>query len=218
MKARRLIGARLSKRGWHMNKININRLVYILLFTLCSMLLVAMFLVYLLTDISEIFANIVAVVAAVIGVFASIVESVRGKQVETSNDLMTMYGDFIDIEGNKLVEYKLECLKRRNINLFTDEDTMAIRNYLLYFNGVADKILSNYIKIGEINTIWGYRFFLIMNCPYIQDREIIQNAQMYKRCIQLHYKWGLWSKKHHFKRSADQHSLEKRFTDYYKYI
>jgi len=201
-----------------MNKININRIVYISLFVLCALLLVSMFLVYLLTDASEIFANIVSVVAAVIGVFASIIEAKRGRQVEISNDLMTMYGDFIDIEGNKLVEYKLECLKRRDINLFTKEDITAIRNYLLYFNGVADKILSNDIKISDINTIWGYRFFLIMNSPYIQDEEIIPNAQMYRRCIQLHNKWMQWSKKHHFKRSADQYSLEKRFKDYDKYL
>ena len=57
-----------------------------------------------------------------------------------------------------------------------------------------------------------------MNCPYIQDLEIIPNAQMYKPCIKLHNKWNIWAKKHNFKRSGDKTSLDKRFADYKKFI
>ena len=56
-----------------------------------------------------------------------------------------------------------------------------------------------------------------MNCPYIQDLEIIPNAQAYIPCIKLHNKWRLWSEKHAFKRSGDAVSLEKRFDDYNKF-
>ena len=198
-------------------RIDINKLIYISLFVLSGLLLISMFFVYLFTDVSEIFASIVSVIAAIIGVFASLIEYRRGNQLDLCSDIMTIYQNFLEVPTNKLIQYKLECIKRRNKNLFTDDDTTAIRNYLLYFNGVADKIITNDVKIGDINTILGYRFFLVMNCPYIQDREIIPNAQMYRRCIQLHNIWREWSAKHNFVRSGDVTSLDKRFIDYDKY-
>lgn len=198
-------------------RINTNTLIYTVLIVLCIGLIVSMFLVYLFTDVSEILASIVALLSTVIGAFASLIEYIHNKAIDLSNDIISIYQTFIDIPDNKLIQYKLEVLKRRNVNLFTEEDKSAIRNYLLYFNGVAEKILSNNISIKSINTILGYRFFLAMNCPYIQDTEIIPNAQMYVLAIQLHNKWRIWAKKNHFERSGDATSLDKRFDDYYKY-
>ena len=197
--------------------ININLLLYITLIVLCAGLIISMFFVYLFTDVSEILASIVALLSTVIGAFASVVEYVHNNAIDLSNDIITIYQTFIDISDIKLIQYKLEVIKRRNVNLFTEEDKSKIRNYLLYFNGVAEKILTNNINIRKINTILGYRFFLIMNCPYIQDTEIIPNAQMYIPAIQLHNKWRIWADKHHFKRSGDPTSLDKRFKDYYKF-
>lgn len=204
----------MKKECPHFDK---NLAIYISLMVLCTVLIVSMFFVYLFTDVSEILASIVAVISTVIGAFASVLEYKYNNAIDLSNDIMTIYQTFIDIPGNKLIEYKLEVLKRRGKNLFTDEDTTGIRNYLMYFNGVAEKVLANNVSIRHINTILGYRFFLAMNCPYIQDREIIPNAQMYVPCIQLHNKWRKWSEAHHFVRSGDAYSLEKRFDDYYKY-
>lgn len=198
-------------------RVNTNLIINIALISLCSALLISMFFVYLFTDVSEILASIVALLSTVIGAFASVVEYLRNNAIDLSNDIIQIYQTFIDIPDNKLIQYKLEVIKRRNVNLFTEEDKSKIRNYLLYFNGVAEKILTNNINIKKINTILGYRFFLAMNCPYIQDTEIIPNAQMYIPAIQLHNKWRIWAEKHNFKRSGDPTSLDKRFKDYYKF-
>lgn len=197
--------------------INVNLLIYITLIVLCAGLILSMFFVYLFTDVSEILASIVALLSTVIGAFASIIEHIRNNAIDLSNDIIQIYQTFINIPNTKLIQYKLEVIKRRNVNLFTEEDKSAIRNYLLYFNSVAEKIITNNIKIKNINTILGYRFFLVMNCPFIQDTEIIPNAQMYIPAIQLHNRWRIWAEKNNFKRSGDATSLDKRFKDYYKY-
>lgn len=194
-----------------------NKLIYALLITFCVLFLVALFLIYLLTDISETFANIIALLSTVIGAFASLIEYQKNEAVNLSNNILNIYSVFIEIPTNKEIQYKLECIKRRDINLFSPRDIEGIRSYLNYFNGVANLIISNDIKISEINTILGYRFFLIMNCPYIQDLEIIPNAQEYRPCIKLHKIWEDWSAKNNFKRSGDVYSLKKRFNDYEKY-
>lgn len=196
---------------------NKDRFVYISLITLCVALLISMFFVYLFTDVSNVFADIVTLLATVIGAFASVVEYKKNSAIDLCNEIVTAYAQFIDVPTNKLIQYKLECIKRRNVNLFTKDDITSIRNYLCYFNGIALDLLNNNVKISNINTLLGYRFFLIMNCPYIQDLEIIPNAQAYIPCIKLHNKWRIWSLKHGFKRSGDATSLEKRFKDYYKY-
>ncbi len=196
---------------------NKDRFVYISLITLCVALLISMFFVYLFTNVSNVFADIVTLLATVIGAFASVVEYKKNSAIDLCNEIVTAYAQFIDVPTNKLIQYKLECIKRRNVNLFTKDDITSIRNYLCYFNGIALDLLNNNVKISNINTLLGYRFFLIMNCPYIQDLEIIPNAQAYIPCIKLHNKWRIWSLKHGFKRSGDATSLEKRFKDYYKY-
>lgn len=192
--------------------------VYFSLIGLCVLLLLGMFFVYLFTDVSSILADIVAVVSVVIGAFASFIEYRKNKAVDISNDVLTIYSAFIDVPTNKLIQYKLEVLKRRDVNLFTEEDDTGIRNYLSYFNSVAQMVLLNNIKISKINTILGYRFFLIMNCPYIQEREIIPNASAYIPCIKLHEVWGRWAKKNHFERSGDAQSLDKNFDRYYEFV
>lgn len=200
-----------------MKKISSEKLVYAFLIGLCVAILICMFFVYLFTDASSIFADIVTVLATIIGAYASIVEYKKNNSIDLCNEIITAYSKFIEVPTNKIIQYKLECLKRRNVNLFNENDITGIRNYLMFFNGVAQNMLNNNVKISKINTILGYRFFLIMNCPYIQDLEIIPNAQAYIPCIKLHNKWRLWSEKHAFKRSGDAVSLEKRFDDYNKF-
>lgn len=200
-----------------MKKISSEKLVYAFLIGLCVAILICMFFVYLFTDASSIFADIVTVLATIIGAYASIVEYKKNNSIDLCNEIITAYSKFIEVPTNKIIQYKLECLKRRNVNLFNENDITGIRNYLMFFNGVAQNMLNNNVKINKINTILGYRFFLIMNCPYIQDLEIIPNAQAYIPCIKLHNKWRLWSEKHAFKRSGDEVSLEKRFDDYNKF-
>lgn len=200
-----------------MKKISSEKLIYAFLIGLCVAILICMFFVYLFTDASSIFADIVTVLATIIGAYASIVEYKKNNSIDLCNEIITAYSKFIEVPTNKIIQYKLECLKRRNVNLFNENDITGIRNYLMFFNGVAQNMLNNNVKISKINTILGYRFFLIMNCPYIQDLEIIPNAQAYIPCIKLHNKWRLWSEKHAFKRSGDAVSLEKRFDDYNKF-
>ncbi len=200
-----------------MKKISSEKLVYAFLIGLCVAILICMFFVYLFTDASSIFADIVTVLATIIGAYASIVEYKKNNSIDLCNEIITAYSKFIEVPTNKIIQYKLECLKRRKVNLFNENDITGIRNYLMFFNGVAQNMLNNNVKINKINTILGYRFFLIMNCPYIQDLEIIPNAQAYIPCIKLHNKWRLWSEKHAFKRSGDAVSLEKRFDDYNKF-
>lgn len=195
----------------------INRIIYGTLITICVSVLLSLFFVYLYTDTSQVFADIIALLSTLLGAFASIVEFRKNNAVTLSNDILSIYEAFNEVPTNKEIQYKLECLKRRDKNLFNENDITGIRNYLNYFNGVAHLILANDIKIKNINTILGYRFFLIMNCPYIQDLEIIPNAHAYRPCIQLHKKWQDWARKLNFKRSGDATSLEKRFDEYDKY-
>lgn len=199
------------------NEKRINKIIYISLISGCSVLLLSLFFVYLFTSVSEVLANIIALLSTVLGAFASVVEFKKNEAVNLSNDILSIYMAFLDVPTNKEIQYKLECLKRRNVNLFEEKDIEGIRNYLSYFNSVAFLILANEIKIKKINTVLGYRFFLIMNCPYVQDLEIIPNAQAYRPCIKLHKKWGDWAKANNFKRSGDATSLEKRFVDYDKF-
>jgi len=196
----------------------INKITYITLISICVLLLISLFFVYLYTEVSQVFADIIALLSTLLCAFASVVEYRKNNAVTLSNDVLNIYTAFGDVPTNKTIQYKLECIKRRNVNLFTKDDITGIRNYLSYFNGISHSILANEIKIKDINTILGYRFFLIMNCPFVQDLEIIPNAQAYIPCIQLHHKWQEWARKNNFKRSGDPTSLEKRFSDYDKYL
>ena len=106
----------------------INRIIYGTLITICVSLLLSLFFVYLYTDTSQVFADIIALLSTLLGAFASIVEFRKNNAVTLSNDILSIYEAFNEVPTNKEIQYKLECLKRRDKNLFNENDITGIRN------------------------------------------------------------------------------------------
>lgn len=208
----------INKKIKSRNNINKNRIYYYLfgVFLIIAVIAIVCIMVFS-KDLTSVI-DVITFITTLTGVVSVYVEYRKNKALSLTNNLITIYSDFNDISTNRQIQYKLEVLKRRDINLFTDDDITAIRIYLKFFEGIAPMFINNVVSFKKINSILGYRFYLIMNNPYIQDLEIIPNAGSYRGCITMHYLWNQWSKKHNFVRSGDKYSLEKRFADYYNYI
>ena len=208
----------INKKIKSRNNINKNRLYYYLFGAFLIIAVVAIICIMVFSKDLTSVIDVITFITTLTGVVSVYVEYRKNKALSLTNNLITIYSDFNDIETNRQIQYKLEVLKRRDVNLFTNDDITAIRIYLKFFLLFSPMFINNVVSFKKINSILGYRFYLIMNNPYIQDLEIIPNAGSYKGCITMHYLWNQWSKKHNFVRSGDKFSLEKRFNDYYNYI
>lgn len=213
-----------NNNAYHEKKSKINRILhknklYYFVFTIFLLItVIGVVCVMLFSKDTNSVMDIITLLTALIGVVSVYIEYRNNKALVQTNNLIVIYSDFNDISTNREIQYKLEVLKRRNVNLFTEDDIPNIRIYLKFFEGIAPMFIKDVVSFKKINSILGYRFFLIMNSPYIQNLEIIPRADNYKGCITMHYLWSEWCKKNNFVRSGDKFSLEKNFKEYYDYV
>lgn len=62
-------------------------------------------------------------------------------------------------------------------------------NYLVYLESFAPLLLKKRVKYQDIDDLFGYRFFIAMNNPIVQERELLPEAMYYRGCIKLYKKW-----------------------------
>lgn len=79
------------------------------------------------------------------------------------------------------------------------EEYQSIVNYLVYLESFATLITQKRVRIKDIDDLFGYRFFIAVNNPVIQQNELSDDNIKYYRGIVKAYK--IWTKhyKHHRK-------------------
>ena len=97
--------------------------------------------------------------------------------------------------------------------IMTEENQQTVVNYLVYHEALAVFVKKRVLSIDSIDDLFAYRFFLIMNNPEIQRKELCPEAQYYHGCYWLHKKWTEYRKKKGLYIMLEGTSLEK--TDEY---
>ena len=157
----------INKKIKSRNNINKNRLYYYLFGAFLIIAVVAIICIMVFSKDLTSVIDVITFITTLTGVVSVYVEYRKNKALSLTNNLITIYSDFNDIETNRQIQYKLEVLKRRDVNLFTNDDITAIRIYLKFFEGIAPMFINNVVSFKKINSILGYRFYLIMNNLYI---------------------------------------------------
>ncbi len=70
-----------------------------------------------------------------------------------------------------------------------EKDRQALVNYLVHLEAVAALVNNNILRLGAINDLVAYRFFIALNNPSAQEREIKPYSDYYSGCIKLYKKW-----------------------------
>lgn len=167
-------------------------------------------------------ATIITTVTAIIGAFAIWFQMKRERDINEAEFIMNYNISFIENPEYVELEQKLE--KYRKVieaggnpddaeEIITEENQQTVVNYLVYHEALAVFVKKRVLAIDSIDDLFAYRFFLIMNNPEIQRKEICPEAQYYHGCYWLHKKWTEYRKKKGLYILLEDTSLEK--TDEY---
>lgn len=167
-------------------------------------------------------ATIITTVTAIIGAFAIWFQMKRERDINEAEFIMNYNISFIENPEYVELEQKLE--KYRKViesggnpedaeEIMTEENQQIVVNYLVYHEALAVFVKKRVLSIDSIDDLFAYRFFLIMNNPEIQRKELCPEAQYYHGCYWLHKKWTEYRKKKGLYILLEDTSLEK--TDEY---
>lgn len=71
-----------------------------------------------------------------------------------------------------------------------DEAHQALINYLVYLEGIAALIDEGVIRIKAIRNLMSYRYFIAVNNPHIQEKELLPYREHYKGIFSIYDDWS----------------------------
>ena len=102
---------------------------------------------------------------------------------------------------------------RKDDKNLISNDYQKIVNYLVYLESFVPLILHGQLKLEEIDDLFGYRYFIAMNNPVLQENELFRERPYYRGCFKAYEKW----KNHrHGQMPMSHYDLLKSWPDYKK--
>lgn len=171
-----------------------------------------------LTKKYETVKDLIGSITAIIGVIAIWYQMKRDKDLTEAEFINNLNNTFTTNPDIKYIFAKLQNSRGSEEDPFIDEDMIKVVDYLTFFETISNLIQRNVLNFDMINDLFSYRFFIIVHNIHIQDREIIPDNSYYGNLYTLHKLWVHYRKKNNLDIPYESKSLEKRDSDYYKYL
>lgn len=147
----------------------------------------------------DIYASISAA-AVIIGTVIAVVELHGNKKINEADYIKDLNKQFISNDEMVEIEHALETYNNKyflgekditlNLDIRVDgKDRQKLVNYLVYLEGVASIIENGILHIKSINSLFGYRFFLAVNNPVVQNIELYPFSTYYQGIFNVYDKW-----------------------------
>lgn len=154
-------------------------------------------------------STILTTLTALFGAFAIWWQLKREKDLKEAEFIMNYNTAFITNPELTEIEKALEAYRKTNVFTFDESQRQLIINYLVYNEALAAMIFRGVLSIGNIDDLFMYRFFLVVNNPIIQKEELCPEALYYKGCFKLYKKWSAYRKKNGLPILLEESSLDK---------
>lgn len=146
-------------------------------------------------EIASRITTIITVSTATIGAVALFVQYKRDRDVNQASFLVEYAKYFYSLKGTEELVMQLDEYRLGNKDVVKDMSYTAIINYLFWCEELAALVQKNIIDIETIDNLFAYLFFIITNNKYIQERELVPQAEFYKGTFYLHKLWTEYKRK-----------------------
>lgn len=161
--------------------------------------------------------TIITVGTALLGAVSLLIQYKRDKNISQATFVLEYAKYFYSLSNvedtmNILDEYRngdKDTIKKLKYN--------GITNYLFWCEELSALIQRGILDFETIDNLFSYIFFLITNNKYIQDRELVPQAEFYKGVYFLHYAWTKYKKDTKQVILNEEESLNKA-DDYLTYV
>ncbi len=141
--------------------------------------------------------------AIVVSVFVALLTMEQNARITEGKLIKELNSEFINNEALSRIEAKLEKSFAYYMNsenptaapgldidpTIGGKDRQALVNYLVHLEAVAALVNNHVLRLGAINDLVAYRFFIALNNPSVQEWEIKPYSDYYSGCIKLYKKW-----------------------------
>lgn len=180
-----------------------NKRHYILLMIVLSTL----FLVgrYYIRD--SVYIEIITTILAIIAAVCFFMELKSNERINEAQLIMELNDQFITNPQFTNVELELEKYfnayrkagspeERTNgipfgidLDIF-DENRQSLVNYLVHLEGVAALVDEGVLHLNVITDLMAYRYFIAVNNPIVQEKELLPYRDYYQGIIRIYEKWN----------------------------
>lgn len=153
------------------------------------------------------FATIVTTILAIVAAVAFWMEFRSNERINEAQLIMELNDQFISNPQFNKVELELEKYyvqyreARRmgtsveeipfgiDLDVF-DEDRQSVINYLVHLEGVAALVNEGVLHLNVITDLMAYRYFIAVNNPIVQEKELLPYQEYYRGCFRIYEKWS----------------------------
>ena len=160
--------------------------------------------------------TVITVGSAVLGAASIFVQYTRDKNVNQANFILEYGKYFYSLNKTEETLLLLDKYRTGNKEIVDKIDYSGIVNYLFWCEELSTLYQKGVVDLETIDNIFSYMFFIITNNKYVQDTELVPQAEFYKGTFFLHKEWTAYKRKTKQPIINENESLEK-VKDYIEY-
>lgn len=174
-------------RLWVINKITMLRVILTIVVVFISVYLYR----YLNTKSSEVVMQVIGFVVTLFSAMMIVVE-LRNAQKEKKSEYLVELNNYF--HGHEILMKVYSMLEEENRNRagapnFKELGVCDFAAFCSFFENIAFLISNKQARICDIDDLFGYRFFSMMHCPYIQETLILPTSSSWQKIFELYAKW-----------------------------
>ena len=141
-------------------------------------------------SIGDIIANIITSLTAVVSALAVYIQMKKDTQITQTEFLLEFSKNFYFYDKALLLEEKIDrSFENGEVYKYTSEDYELLGDYMLWLDALASMIDNKTFRLQTINNLFNYRFFSVVNNPYIQEHYLLPTSSSYVQLFELCQIW-----------------------------
>ena len=156
-------------------------------------------------------STIAATIIAALGIFGVWFQLKKESDIKEAEFLMNYNFTFLTTEKFVQMEHRLENAMNHATPLnLSENDRQDLTDYLVYLESLAPLVLNKMIRLEVVDDLFGYRYFIAVNNPEVQEEELCKDGQYYRGCFSLYRVWKDYRKTKDLPIPMMENSLDKQ--------
>ncbi len=175
-----------------------SRLATIIILSVIALLLLCLIVIMWFKTGEEASVGIFSLAVTLLGTIFIAIELKNGQQVTCSDMLINLNNYFHDSDRLMKVYARLEEneIERDNCNkIWADVESVEVAQYCTFFENLYLLYKNEIASIEDLDDLFGYRFFIFVHHPYIQENYLLPTSSSYVQIFKLYQAWINYRKK-----------------------
>jgi hypothetical protein len=169
----------------------------IITYTLMIIMCLGIFIGSMFGGVGTIISTIVTSATAVVSAIAVYIQMRKDTEITQAEFLLEFSKFFYSFEGAQKLEAKIDrSVEKGQVLKITSDDYEEVNDYMIWLEGLASMVINKTLTLKLIDNMYNYRFFALVNNPYIQQSELSAFGSYYRNIFKLHYMWSEYRKEH----------------------